>query len=508
MKKRIFLLTIIAVLCCIFAVSVSAAAPAPSKPDIGVDFGAVSTIEGFVAPSELFVGTTQRVLLDDGNGNYVTYPTYYVTKNSTTFDLDFSKLKEATGIEYGKQSVIMLEIPTGITTLSNNYFHKKTVTNCVYVQIPGTVTNYGNKLFASHEAIKVVEFLDGTEPVTMGDQMFSGGYVDNVQAYPWNLAYVKFPNNLVSIGNNTFTKCYNSSKTIILGENLRSIGTGFFGESAPSSKDTFLYVSDNFFKNKDLFVNLFGGYDQHHSNHLRLTIFYTGTQAQAQNLVDRGLEIHSTAEDKYKNYIWSNASFVSAADYDYTKNKPTKDKSVLFVYDYSKCDAFYGGQHSYAGKDTVITKDLFDVIGIGDACAKCGVGQAMSTIAPLFTWKGYSVCTFGEVFSVTQGYFVNNDAVDAFVAYVPDFDFGVLATVNTGTTAIKPMVGDEGVLSGTFDKKANEYIDIKVVGIPSTNLDTNIIFCVYVVVNGEVSYLDNNSTLSEVTGVSYNSLLK
>ena len=500
MKKRILLLAVIAVLCCIFAVSVSAAAPAPSKPDIGVEFGSVSTIEGFVAPSELFVGTTQRVLLVNGD-SYVTYPTYYVTKDSTTFDLDFSKLNAATGIEYGKESVIMLEVPTGVTAFSNNYFNKKALVNCVSVQIPGTVTNYGSKLFANNETIKVVEFLDGTEPVTMGDQMFGGGYVDNREAFPWNLAYVKFPNNLVSIGNNTFGKTTNSSKVIILGDNLKSIGTGFFSEATPKGKDTFLYVSDNFFKDTALFTKLFGGYDQYHNNHLRLTIFYTGTQAQAQALVDRGLAVQP------KDYIWNNASFVSAANYDYATHKPTTDRSVLFVYDYSKCDAFYGG-HSFAGKESVITSNLFEVIRIGDACTKCGAGQVTSTIAPLFTWKGYSVCTFGEDFSVTQGYFVNNDAVDALVAVVPDFDYGGLATVNTGTTAIKPMAGDEGVLSGTFDLKENEYIDIKVVGIPSTNLDTNIIFCVYVVVNGEVSYLDNDSTMSEITGVSYNSLLK
>ena len=80
-KKVLFALSVAAILVCLFAISASAAAPLPTKPDIGVDFGEVTTIDGFVAPSEYYTGTTERVLLVDENGVYTTYPTYYVTKD-------------------------------------------------------------------------------------------------------------------------------------------------------------------------------------------------------------------------------------------------------------------------------------------------------------------------------------------------------------------------------------------------------------------------------------------
>ena len=76
MKKKLLLITLMAaLLVCALAIFANAAAPMPSKPDLGVSFGDVNTIDGFTAPSELYVGTTERVLLVDENGNYATYPT-------------------------------------------------------------------------------------------------------------------------------------------------------------------------------------------------------------------------------------------------------------------------------------------------------------------------------------------------------------------------------------------------------------------------------------------------
>ena len=193
---------------------------------------------------------------------------------------------------------------------------------------------------------------------------------------------------------------------------------------------------------------------------------------------------------------------------DYVELQAGLTKSVI-VYGYSPCDAFYNEAHQMAGEAGVINRDYFGTIEIGDHCTVNGCGKTVieKTVAPIFEWKGYSICTFGDVYSVTQGYLINKESVRLYTEYASDFDYGVLATVNTSGEAIKPMVGDAGVLSGEFNKDVNDYLDIKVIGIPEAHLDTLIVFCVYVVDGGKVSYLDNDSTLSEITGVSYNSLL-
>ena len=163
MKKKLLITALIVVaMVCMLAVSVSAAAPVPQKPTLDVSFGEdVTTIPDFVAPSELYLNTDERVLLVDENGNYVTYPTYYVTKNQTTFDFDFSKLNAAQSIQYDKKCVVMVEIPDGVTTISNSYFAGTgNFPKCVSVQFPGSVTSYGSSLFASYNSvIKVLNSL-------------------------------------------------------------------------------------------------------------------------------------------------------------------------------------------------------------------------------------------------------------------------------------------------------------------------------------------------------------
>jgi len=492
-KKFILMMATIAILACLFAISVSAAAPIPEKPDLGVDFGTVESIDGFTPPSQLYVGTTERVLLTDGNGAYVTYPTYYVTKDNATFDFDFSKLNEAQAVQYTKQSVVMVEIPKGVTTISNSYFAGTgNFPLCVSVQFPGTVTSYGSSTFSTNSVIRAVECLDGTEPVTIGDSMFGGAWNGGANM----IGYVRFPNNLVSIGNNTFGKTKGSSKVIILGANLKTVGTGFFGEGTPNTTDTFLFVSDNFFKDADLFSNLFGSHAPYHGNQLRITLFYTGSQAQAQSLVDRGLEVQT-------GYVWSKATLVSASEYAYETHKPKSDVSITIVYDYEKCDAFYGG-HAWKGTEDVIFNSYLEPIGIGDSCANCGKGDVKETIAPIFEWKGYSASTFGDTYAITQGYVINRNALERYKEFAGDIEIGLVATVNLQGSELTLDFNSESVLSYKFNQMKHDYIEIKATGIPEANKDTLVVFCAYVKNGGSVYYLDNNKTGTTVSGISYN----
>ena len=180
-----------------------------------------------------------------------------------------------------------------------------------------------------------------------------------------------------------------------------------------------------------------------------------------------------------------------------------------FVYGYNLCRAFYGNQHVYSENKQANVASYFEAITVGCSCTRvgCGIGIVEETIDPIFTWKGYSACTFGTGFSITQGYTVNQAAIDAYLVYAPDFFFGVLAAVNESGEEIAPRVGDAGVLTGEFVKNANDYLDIKVTGIPETHINTKVVFCVYVTVGEEVYYLDNNITAKTVCGVSYGDVI-
>ena len=528
MKKKLILAICIAVCAMLLAITASATSVVPQKPTLDVDFGSVTTIDGFTAPSDKFT-TTERVLLTDGEGNYVTYPTYYVTKDNTTFDFDFSKLNSAQSVQYTKKSVVMLEIPSGITAISNSYFAGTgNFPLCVSVQFPGTVTSYGSSLFQTNSVIKIVEFLDGTEPITMGDQMFGSNWSVGTSA----IEYVKFPNNLVSIGNNTFGKAKYVSKTVILGANLETIGTGFFGESTLSSTDTFIYVSDKFFADTTkVFANLFGNEAPHHGNNLRLTIFYVGSKENAQKLA----EACAALETGYC-FNEGRVQYVSASEYDYATHKPTDNKRATIIYDVDKCDAFYGG-HIYEG--TGLCVDGFDCVN----CDKTIAGTTSHNEVKSFAFEnGYTqgglftnVCTnegcklreevaLDPIFSALEangfstngtgisfgGYTVNNKALQKF-----EETCGVNLTF--GIAIMNPKyVGDTFFADGkinatngaiTADMSDTEYANIKVMidGFTGSLVDLELVIALYAYTDvNDVEFIQSADTKSACSSVAKN----
>lgn len=499
MKKKL-LIAILVVMCAMLFV-VSATAAAPARPDLGVDFGTTSTIDGFTPPSELYANTDERVLLTDGNGNYVTYPTYYITKDSTTFDVNFNNLNSAQSVQYTKASIVMLEIPNGVTTLNNSTFSGSGYGACVFVQIPGTVTSYGNNLFQTNSIIRAIEFLDGTTPVTMGDGMFTSNWSSGTTV----LEYVKFPNNLTSIGNNTFGKSH-ASKTIILGENLTTIGTGFFGESTPGGKDTFIYVSDKFFADSTtMFKNLFGGFDKYHNNYLRITLFYAGSQEKAQAFVDAGLALDS-------GYIYKNLKLVSASEYDYATHKPTAEGALTMVYGYNKCDAFYGGNHNGENVGKFLDKNgqagsmfLDDYVTICE-CTRCGQSNELDRISPLFIDNGFSYSND----AMLHGLIINKSLLDEYQAIFGDIKFGVVASAVQAEGAIIDNEGNginKYVAVVDFTDKNFEVIEIKLKGITDDYKDTGFYLGAFAVAKEQVYYMSNNSTTTQAVAYSYNQIV-
>ena len=147
-------------------------------------------------------------------------------------------------------------------------------------------------------------------------------------------------------------------------------------------------------------------------------------------------------------------------------------------------------------------------ITVSSACEQCQKAVEKESINPIFTWIGYSACTYGEGLSVTQGYRVDQASVQAYLTYAPDFDFGALAAVNKEGAVMAPKIGDAGVLVGSLLKTANDYLDIKITGIPAGHENTLIIFCLYVTVGEEIYYIDNEACSNTVSGVCYNDVLK
>ena len=182
MKKKILLmLAIMAMLVCLFAITVMAA-EIPEWPD------KVTTIDG-MSDKEVFgadgtVGATSRVLMSDG----VAYPAYYIFKNSTTLGITFTELSG-----YSASDIVRLEVPKGVTST-------------------GTAALKTENGFT---ALKTVVFPEGF--TTLGEYTFKA-----TDSLPSALVSVSLPSTLQAIGQRAFTYC-GSLEELIIPEGITEI---------------------------------------------------------------------------------------------------------------------------------------------------------------------------------------------------------------------------------------------------------------------------------------------
>ncbi len=127
MKKRLFLfVAIVAIVACVFAVSVSAADSI--NPSSSNEFGTLTTFDGDIGNTNISQnkddGTIARTVIFDGK-NYYTIPTVYLLTEYTKpkgefFYLDFSEINEKLNLglssttSEAKKCIIRMELPTDI----------------------------------------------------------------------------------------------------------------------------------------------------------------------------------------------------------------------------------------------------------------------------------------------------------------------------------------------------------------------------------------------------------
>lgn len=121
----------------------------------------------------------------------------------------------------------------------------------------------------------------------------------------------------------------------------------------------------------------------------------------------------------------------------------------------------------------------------------------------VFEWKGYSASTYGDTCSLTQGYKINRESFNTVKEYISDFSIGVLAAVNKSGEVFVPDFDSENVISAKLGSVVNDYVDVKITGIPGAAVNTNLVFCIYAKMDGKIYYLENGMAKSDALGISY-----
>ena len=222
MKKRIFLcLCMVALLLCIFALSVSADDLVGANNDT---YGTVSTIDSLKAIPEV-LDTASRVIIKGADGKYYTFPSYYVLTDSTTLTWRLpDEIKTALGLTYTtakdvRLSIVRMEIPKGITTVGNYAFEKSTTLLEVY--FPSSVESLGNGVFKQCTNLVKASLIDTKITVIKGGTIHT---TDSVFRGLTNLTTVSLPSTLETIEGWGFCGCTSLSNINIENTSVKTIG--------------------------------------------------------------------------------------------------------------------------------------------------------------------------------------------------------------------------------------------------------------------------------------------
>ena len=144
-------------------------------------------------------------------------------------------------------------------------------------------------------------------------------------------------------------------------------------------------------------------------------------------------------------------------------------------------------------------------------CTNIGCNNAEITVLePLFVCYGYS-CTIeaiNGVYSMTQTFGMNHSAIEKYKEFYPDFEFGLVASSVSNPFAPENeelISGNKIVVSDGSDYQY-DFCEMKIKGITADMLDKKIVFCVYAINGNEISYIDNSRILNEINGISYNEI--
>lgn len=540
MKRKVLITSLFVVIfCLLLAVGISAAttnefADTPEKID-GIDLTGMST------------DANARVVLKNGD-EYHTYPAQYVVTNADTFTYDFTRIKNANGVSYTKNSVVRIEVPdpvliapeTGVLCSCSELVEIKFSPNsqlhtllrgCFYnnrkmkiLYIPPRVTTMGD-LIINNSTIEELIFMDGFSAVPPTDS-FKGAT---------GLKKLVFSNQMTTMHHSAFNSTIGEElEEVYLGASLVDFGdvapenvNGGSGQFPWAKYPFIMYAPETLFANLDTIER--GRLTGWNGTSLPTgVLFYTGTMAQAQALVDK-------AESDTP--IFNNATLV---EWDSTKtdDEYMPSSGWTIVYGYNKCRAFYGNEHdekvlngcqfgcardcgvvemlenpvhdnqkmvTYGGSED---KNYYAEIKVCLGCVNCKAEISSISIDPLFTNKGYSTDLVGV--GIVQGFTVNFDAVNDYIENVDsEFEYGLVASTFEGELISMENgtpVAKSGVISARIPNGSFKFLEIKLVGITEAQLDTNLVCCAYTVDNGEVFYMSNGATSKTATGKSYNQL--
>ena len=528
-KKIIFTIAIIAVLSCLFAIGVSAAATN--------EFGEIEYVSGMDEKSVFgqdgtALTATSRVVLFDGK-EYHTYPAYYIFTNNVNTTTDFSQLNTLAEKSYYKNSVIRAEVPNNVQKVTGDIF--KGYNDLKYVHFPDTLIEISGNMFYTSHGLEWVNI--PRDCVSVGGYAFYGcsslTTIDMTNAKSLkrteqnqfyncpNLKELIFPEGFEYFGGagggganqtglKSLTTLYLPSSTTYMGSiseakslksftvplGVTSIKAGQFAWSPGLNK-----------------VVLHSGITSVDAKALDMTLYLT-------EVVYTGSETDTVVDSIKAAFSGATLTYGNHCNY-YYDGEHLNDTNPCVI-NCIRCNSFGVAKENPIHNKTasILYKNGYDVAGVrATICSNEGCTYNVTNEAvALFTCLGYSAYEAGGD-GIAIGYLVNNEAIEEYTSITSkSLNYGVfVASQNKlGENDIFDQEGNKtsGVVSVEITSYEFAVFELKVVGFTDENKGSLLAMGAYVKEvdgeNAEYSYMQddtNGEKLGNYYFVSYNSIV-
>ncbi len=475
MKKIALLFTILSIVICLFAISVSAE---------------VIIYDSYEEKTNLTYDATELVTFDDG----CSYPSYYIFADSTSFVTNYEWLNGKTRKSYSDAKVVELCVPTGVT--EGGYFKKDSSFTSLLKLNTGKTLTKTNGDFWCNQTLTHVTFGEGYTNAGLGTWFFNGGKVE----------YVVFADgsNVTTLPSRFFANL-STLKGLYLGSSITNIGSGTFEEMG--SSNVFLMNTPNdteasevyYFKSTLVEGNFYGfktnattiawvfpstvngissGWNIDNSENIPQNFVFLTSNASSVEVNDAigGSKLNSKnvyfpnissenatsisvvpkttyyfgADAKKSTYngSWGEFTEMSLAEHihDTTRNEiqvPTcteKGKLIAYCFCGLKIGAYdnedaLGGEHDLdvlnGAKITSIAYSDITKTGTKTVkCATCGTDVTLEANPILSGYEGYSTPVNSDRKGIAFGYNIDVKALNEYKSVDASFEFGFVAAVD------------------------------------------------------------------------------
>ena len=492
MKKKIFLVSILSILCVLLFV-VSASAATIYKTEAGDQLFTYTETNGdfvfesyegefpkvdengnaltwYITKTETVSGDTvhtvsSKITLDgagsiDGNGSF-TFTSPVTNKNTVSVNYpDNAGIKKIPAFgAYGSRSqnnILFAYLPNTLTELPTSLFQETPVIvgeiddetpvtvvpyklchearNIKVVNIPAAVTrieSYDDRNgapFCNTLSLKTVTFAPNSRLTHIQPYAFCGSKIEEIQ----------FPASLISINQNLFRSCTNL-KVIRFSENFKyfenvnragNVDTNHHSVTHTVTGLKEVYIPASFYATKpDVNYKVSYAFD----GGTNVKYFYTGTAEQFAQAKENFKNAEWTTNAQENNYKFLNATVVSYSVY--AANPEGYENGNYVICDYNACDAFRKGQHEEDNNPCVIN------------CARCNT-QGVAEKNPIhdelvvITYTSYTVAGTRVVDCQNEGcgHYIDGTANPLFVCNgysIPDDErIGVAVSYKVDKNAV------------------------------------------------------------------------